>query len=139
MSNRCLNPLRRDRRGIATLEFALVLPLLLLLCFAIVAYCLFFFTEESLRISTAYEARAYAIQVETTGPSATCPAEPFPTILSTSAMTLSCGTSTPTGSSTTTVTVTSTYPFALPIPFIPYQHGKLTETTQISFVAPATS
>lgn len=138
MSNRCRNPLRRDRRGVSTLEFALVLPVLLLLCFAIVAYCLFFFTEESLRISTAYEARAYAITVETVGTASTCPTTlPFPTILSTTAMTLSCKNSSVTDSSgtkTTTVKVTSSYPFGLAIPFIPYQHGKLSETTSITFI-----
>lgn len=139
MSNKCSNRLRGDRRGLATLEFALVLPVLLLICFAILAYCMFFFTEESLRITTAYEARAYAIAAET---GQTGQAPTFTTFLNPSLLTITTSVIRPAnssvippanGSGPTTVTVTGTYPFTLPIPFIPTEAGTLRETTSISF------
>lgn len=131
MSNKCRNRLRGDCRGLATLEFALILPVLLLICFAILAYCLFFFTDESLRITTAYAARADAIAAET-GQVGQVPT--FTPFLNPSLLTITSSVTAPSnGSGPTTVTVTGTYPFALPIPFIPAEAGTLSETTSISF------
>ncbi|MBW4035889.1 MAG: hypothetical protein HIU90_10490 [Proteobacteria bacterium] len=122
----------RDKRGLSTLEFALVAPLLLLLCFAIVAYCIYFFELESLRLVTAYQARDEAISCETgvmvshpeitglfrgatfTPASPVCPATAV--------------------DGTVTVTVTGTYPFSLMIPFIATQSGTMTAATSIKFV-----
>lgn len=129
MSNNCRKSFRSDQRGLATLEFAIVLPVLLLICYAMLGCCIFFFTEESLRIATAYEARNYAIQVET-GTSGTTPS--FPTFLGSS---LKYTFQTQSVGGVVTVTVTSTYPYSLLIPFIPLasRSGTLAETSSISF------
>jgi Flp pilus assembly protein TadG len=132
MSNNCRKRFRSDRRGLATLEFAIVLPVLLLMCYAIVACCMFFFTKESLKMATAYEARNYAIQVET-GNYGTVPS--FPTFLNSSlkfTFTPPCSTTPRTSAD---VNVTATYSYNLLIPFIPAtsKSGTLRESSWVSF------
>lgn len=129
---RRLSQLARDHRGLSTLEFALVMPLILLLCFAIVAYCIFFVDDESLRLVTAYQARDAAISCET-GVTVSHPAI---------AQLLSGATFTPAtpicpvtaDGGTETVTVTGTYPFSLTIPFVTTQSGTLRSVASISFI-----
>jgi Flp pilus assembly protein TadG len=132
----CRHPtaILRCRRGLSTLEFALVSPLLLLMCFAVVAYCLFFYQDQSLRIATAYYARDCAISAETTGATTSIAVPPLPPFSDTS-ITLSCSSTALSATDTISVTTTGRRPFALPIPFVPVASGNIAATTTITFLA----
>lgn len=65
ISNRNLNQLRDDRRGIAAVEFAICLPVLLLILMGVLESCSMIFLKQSLAV-TAYEGAHTAVVAEAT-------------------------------------------------------------------------
>ena len=121
--------LRADRRGTSALEFALVLPPLLMLLLGGVAFGLFYFAETSLRFAVAQYARDYAISQQT---GATFAAPATPAFLSQASLRMTATTSAASGG-IRTITVTGSYPASLVIPFLPTTTGELTASTALSF------
>lgn len=121
----------RGRAGTSTLEFALVLPVLMLLLIGVIQYSFYFFVAESMQTLVAYAARSAAIQSQA-GTLATTPTigtlGAVVPALDTTLVTLSVQQATVQG--ITTVTVTGGYPYS--IPFLPIS-VPISITSQVSY------
>ncbi len=128
--------LKLDRAGTSTLEFAVVLPLLMMLIIGIVQYSVFFFTDQSLRILVSYAARSAAIQSQAGTLTTGCPVSSIGSLgaispaLDLSKLTL-CVSEWKQANGIVGVTVTGSYPYHLPLPLI---NGAFKETTTISYL-----
>lgn len=121
----------RKRAGTSTLEFALVLPLLMLMLIGIVQYSFYFLTSASMQTLVAYAARSAAIQSEA-GTLATAPTlgtlGAVTPALDPALVTLTVDQATVSG--VTTVTASGSYAYS--IPFLPVS-VPISVTSQISY------
>ena len=139
----------RRSAGTSTLEFALVLPLLMLMLIGIVQYSFYFYVSESMQTLTAYAARSAAIQAQgppgqsitlvtgthdcTTGTLCTLTPALDPTKVSFNVQfTAPTAGSDPASNGVAKVTVTATYPYS--IPFLPIS-TQISVTSQASYYA----
>lgn len=143
MSSPTPNARRRDHRGAAALEFALLLPILLLLVFGTIQYGMFFWAKQGGSDIARTAARQAAV-----GKPVTCYEFRRDVLADINSLTGSGGSATVTRAYQTatpstvqvgdTVTVTVTFTsFDLQIPLLPFVHdGKVTSTveTRVDFV-----
>lgn len=130
--------LRRNQRGTSTLEFALVLPLVMLFFIGIIQYSFFFFIDQSLQTFVTYAARSAVIEAQASPNTniSNSNVTNFGTLLSVtpaldpSKLTLSINETTDPSTGITTVSVTGTYPWSLPLP---PSSGRLSQTSTMSF------
>jgi len=140
-------PLRHSRKGTSTLEFALMLPLVMLFFIGIIQYSFFFFMDQSLQTFVTYAARSAVIEAQAaaqTGASAPFSSSPSQVTnlgtllqvtpaLDPNQLTLNISEQADyPGKGITTITVTGTYPWKLPLP---PSGGTLSQTTTMSFAS----
>ncbi len=127
---------RRDRRGVAALEFALVAPVLLFLFLGTIELGRYFLTQQNIRTLTAETARAALISPSVIG----CPVPvtnfsrinaktPF---LNPGGLTV-CITRGTDAEGRATINVTTTYAFATLVPFLNFLNGNVSDSTRLVY------
>jgi Flp pilus assembly protein TadG len=118
----------RSEHGQSVTEFALALPILAMLLFAVIQFGIAFNNYETLTDATRAGARKAAVGRQSTNPASACQ-----TAVRSSASDLSSGSLTASCSSTwqpgANVTVTATYPYKISLLGLVVKTGRLSSTT----------